>query len=126
MNKNQTLRRIARKIRKKAEIFADKEGFSEDLMGLCDPSSIALRKALWVAGIHSRLIEGWFVDSDGEDRGAHYWLEWQGMIVDITATQFGIDKKVHICNKTDPHYRIYDVCKPPYMLTNISELILTT
>ena len=123
-SKEQLLKRVASQVRKKTERFADKEFFPSDLMGLCIDASIALRKILWRNGIRTQLTEGYFIDDKGLDRGTHYWLEWRGFIIDITATQFGLDKKVYIC-KTDPRYkRLEEQDRPSHRVTKISKMIM--
>lgn len=71
-----------------------------DLMGACAISSYVLWKVLKKSGIESNFIQGDFEF----EWNAHCWVEIENIIVDITATQFGYDRKVVFSDKSDVNY----------------------
>jgi len=111
MNKTQTIRLVAKRVRKACEVFINSHeckryDFYEqkDLACMCAVASDTLQKELKKHRIYAKFIEGkWFGDED-EWGYAHCWLEWKGYIIDITATQFGVGRKV-IVTKSSLHYK---------------------
>lgn len=76
------IRRIAKIVRGKAE----KKWFCRDLGGMCGIASVMLHKALMEEGIAADIVcNSW-----------HAFLEYNGYIIDITATQFDVPKAVFI------------------------------
>ena len=59
------------------------------LGGLCGVASDLLVRELRAHGISSTLVFGEFLFSDRRYGGSHCWVECDGYIIDITATQFG-------------------------------------
>ena len=84
MNKKekQIIRKVCREIR---PTFISM--FGERLIGGCWDLSFKIQKELFKYNIDVTLIEGAYKNS------LHYWLEYKGNIVDVTATQFNIGKK---------------------------------
>lgn len=96
---------IAEKVREKAEVYVKKMPKTDDiddsnLAGLCAIASFALKKELEKNGYEAQLIRGGFQDA----WGGHCWVECEGEIIDITATQFQIAEKVLIVPADDPRY----------------------
>jgi len=108
MNKKQIIRLVAKRVRKACEVFVDSdecEGYDfhkqRDLDCMCAVASDTLQKELRKSGIYAKFIEGkWFDDKDDEWGSAHCWLEWKGYVIDITATQFDIIRKVILTKNT--------------------------
>jgi len=61
--------------------------FGNDLFGGCWHLSDHIQKELYNNNIYSKLIQGQY------NRRLHYWLEYRGNIIDVTATQFNTIKK---------------------------------
>jgi len=113
------IRDIALKVRRACEMFSvsqESESFDyhgdDELGGMCATASFALRKYLKKKGIEVEVISGdyklrdqWF------DRECHCWVEYRGYIIDITATQFGINEAVHITSNREKYYRLRKVPK---------------
>lgn len=100
-NEIEKIKDIAKKIRKAFEEIERKEDYSEaslwgfDLGGYCGRAAIQLYLACKKSGIKIKIIEGI----------GHAYNEYNGHIIDITATQFGKYPKVHIRKyKCKPHY----------------------
>jgi len=91
---------VATKVRTLCERWNTKhKKFGSDLACMCAIASSALTKAFHKAGYKkATLIEGEF------DWGGHCWVELDGEIWDITATQFGIDNEVHRTSIDDEDY----------------------
>ena len=80
------VRRIARAARKWAEEYAESVGAFSDLMCLCAISSAELHKRLRKEKQPSILVEN----------NTHCFVMCDDYVVDITATQFGIQEEVYI------------------------------
>jgi len=93
---------IATDIRKKAYNFAMSDASKEydfhhedNLSCMCAVASYALYKDLLKKGYNSDTVK--FVEGDFEDEYCgHCWIEIEGFIVDVTATQFGIENEIYI------------------------------
>lgn len=76
------IRKLANEVRKWAEHIQkttdDEYGYDEDLCGLCAIASARLHFRLKQHNIESTIIHGW----------AHVFLVIEGVVVDVTATQF--------------------------------------
>jgi hypothetical protein len=93
---------IAAIIRIKIEELLDTEMFNgiyEDLCGACAICSVALCKSLKKFGYKPDLVNGMY-----EGYACHCWVELDGKIYDITATQFGLKDKVFITDVDDFNY----------------------
>lgn len=55
--------------------------------GRCYESSVVLGKRLEGEGIGTRLVEGFVLLTDGH-HACHYWLEREGLLIDVTGDQF--------------------------------------
>jgi len=109
--KLQTIRIIAREVRNHCERFTKRVAGDyisieeSDLGGLCAIASYTLRRELYKKSIDTKLIEGkWFKGPTDKWGWGHCWLEWNGYIIDITATQFGVARKVCINRDRGKHY----------------------
>lgn len=81
---------IAKAARKVVEAQAPKWDFPPDLMGLCAISSCALAMLFRLFGHEATFIHGYYQRKGRSYEGCHCWVEdSEGMIWDITATQFG-------------------------------------
>jgi len=108
------LREIAEETRKVCEKFAmsDDSGdydycYRSDLACMCAVASFALRENLKKHGIESKVVKGYFVRefSNRISKEHHCWVEAEGLILDITATQFGHYHKVLLTDKNNDHYQ---------------------
>lgn len=99
---------IAKAARKEMEHFAKYKTEVSDshrLMGLCAISSYFLKILSKKMGYDIALIEGAAFDGWVSDDGInHCWNLYDGKIIDITATQFGVHRKVHIVNADNKKY----------------------
>jgi len=106
---------IAKRVRRKCELFsrspeASKHDFykTPDLVCMCAVASFALSKALNKSGIRNKVIKGYY-----GSEGHHCWVELKnGMIIDITATQFGIRQRVLIVSNDSLLFHKYKDGKP--------------
>lgn len=73
--------------------------YGTNLTGLCGISSFILKKAFEKYGYKANLVYGNFYQ-----QGGHAWIECDGFIWDITATQFGEKEKVLITHLYDERY----------------------
>lgn len=70
-----------------------------DLTGGCAIASYVLWRVLQEKGVEAQLVRGSY------SKGAHCWVQLQGVCVDATATQFGVPDLVWVTAQgTDPHY----------------------
>lgn len=87
MKKLKTIRTIAKQVRKAFEkIEEDENGYGGNLGGYCFRASYQMYLLCKKEGINVDIIEGC----------GHYYNEFNGYIIDITATQFGKYPKIHI------------------------------
>jgi hypothetical protein len=88
MTNLEKVKKIAKKVRAAFEEIEEKEYGSKytDLGGYCGRASVQLYLACRRAGITIGLHEGY----------GHMFNTYNGRIIDITATQFGINKKVYV------------------------------
>lgn len=100
---------IARKIRKKCEIFANSYRARDydyyqnsNLACMCAVASYVLVKALRGNGIRCWMVWGRFGKWDDQ----HCWVETKDNIIDITATQFGGFDPVYIVAKPNGDYKM--------------------
>lgn len=105
---------IAKDVRRKCEQYA-KSGRSYpkhyndqlDLRCMCATASACLYEAFQKASISSTFCNGHFnLGADNEDITVinHCWIEKEGYIIDITATQFGIDNSVYVITDNASKY----------------------
>lgn len=107
-----TLFKLAEAARSEMESFANEHediGDPVDLGCYCAIASYFLKILARKFGYNLTLVEGIaFEDVDPEDipddSVNHCWTAIDGKVVDITATQFGSDRKVHIANVGDGNY----------------------
>lgn len=87
------LTQIAEGVRKEAENYAEEEGYDSDLCGLCAIASVWLFQDLKKNGFKPIIC----VSREKDTWGCwHVYLEVDGYVVDITATQFNISDGVEI------------------------------
>lgn len=99
-----TIKEISKKVRLK---FVN-DWSNQDLGGLCFEVSEYLQKELYNYGIYTDIIEGEFINN--ANNYFHYWLEYKGNIIDLTATQFS--KSINpYSNKEYPEIMITPVNK---------------
>lgn len=77
--------KLAANVRKKAERYALINNYNSNLANLCMIASYAVGKEMMKLGLRPRFIEG---EDPEKDCCFHCWIEWRGLIIDITATQF--------------------------------------
>ena len=71
------------------------------LKDLCGPASLALAVALESDGMNPRMVQGWYRNK----KQPHIWTECDGMIIDLTLTQFHPRaRKVFIASDTDARF----------------------
>lgn len=99
------IKRIAEIVRKEIqrECVEDPSsiGDGDDLFGACGYAAYGLSKVL----PGSELVLGEYEIKGGVS--THAWIEIDNQIIDITATQFGVNTKVHIVTKTESAARKY-------------------
>ena len=116
----ENIKKIAKNVRKQCELYA----FSvyayqfdfykqKDLQGMCLTASFALNKALTLNNIKSQVIQGFF---NGQ---SHVWIEIDNKIIDITATQFNINRKIYILDKNDLDAIMY---QRTHIIKNIKDI----
>lgn len=96
--------KIAELVRKQSEKYALKEGFEKDLAGMCGIASFTLCTELRKAGIQSEVMMGWYQTSLGWNR-SHCWVKTGVHVIDVTATQFNVGRKVHITRDKTKRYK---------------------
>lgn len=85
--------------------------YDDDLGGACNSASKALVLLMRKNGYRPQFILGEFfsrLEKPGEVvffGDSHCWVEWHNLIIDVTATQFGIKKAVFVTDAHDPRYR---------------------
>jgi len=113
MAKIEKIRQIALKIRLRCEDYVGSRGyFASNLGSMCGIASYALKEALDCAHIDVILIYGFY-----EETG-HCWLEYRDVIIDITATQFGVRRKVFITHCLNKRYKFNKV------MTDMEEFVI--
>lgn len=110
---------LARIARKKVEALAQVERGPYHLMGYCGVASRYLELIANQEKLSPAFVSGEFmaynriIDVYGLVSG-HSWLELDGYIIDITATQFknviskvdrDFNQKVYVCRTSNPHYK---------------------
>jgi len=109
---------LARIARQRIEILARIENGPPHLQGYCGVAAQYIRLLAQRQGIHPDFVVGHFrsynrILDEYHWRSGHAWVEFDGHIIDITATQFRnvvskIDRdlsvKVYVCRSTNPHY----------------------
>lgn len=91
----------------KAEIHTEKTTAGEmNLCGACGIASVVLWRALKAAGFkQATLVRGWYHGSN------HCWVVVEGLVVDITATQFGVIAPVVFVDDARSHFEGYELTK---------------
>jgi len=117
---NPTVIKTAKAVRKEVQRWAykleDDYAITPDtLRGACGIASFLLHEALEAQGISSIFVMGRFwsrgysntpwADSADPLYTNHCWLVVDGMIVDITATQFDEEEPVYLTEADDDRYR---------------------
>jgi hypothetical protein len=74
----------------------------QELGGRCHLASRVLYKEARKSGLKVKMCTGWF--ENDFSAGGHCWIEFEGKIIDITATQFGIKDKIFITDVNDSRY----------------------
>lgn len=104
---------IAKKARRLTERFQKKnpEIGSEDLECYCAIGSKILYELAKKEGYRVSFVEGNFSNNKytawDRDIPNHCWVEYKKVILDITATQFGIQEKVYIVEReNDKRYKV--------------------
>ena len=93
-----TIIQVAEKVRDSiAKELGD--SFPSGLGGDCAVSSYTLHKKLNRLGFKSKFVQGHYRMME------HCWVEIDNLIIDITATQFGIKEKVYITRTNDKNYQ---------------------
>lgn len=79
---------------------------STTLLGACGIASYCLQRVLKRVKIRSDLVMGRFVKGEW-DRGQHCWVElpYSNMLLDVTATQFDVPRRVHVSTPGDARYQ---------------------
>lgn len=117
LNKLITLARFARK---KLEVLSEVEGGPKNLCGYCTIGSLYLKNIAIKHNIQSTIVKGNFLRYNRilgtyELQSGHSWIELDGYIIDITATQFSnvvsriernFNQPVYVCRATSPHYKL--------------------
>lgn len=91
----ETIRAIATEVRARVSNAAMRFGgftwgyWDSTLGGLCAVASDVLIRAFAARGIEATLVHGKFHCNGWKDGGWHCWVECNGYVVDITASQFG-------------------------------------
>lgn len=87
------------------EVFWPHAIDADTLLGACGVASYVLSRVLKRVGIKCDFVMGRFGDITG-DRGSHCWVEIpkEGLILDVTATQFDIPSAVHVTSDEDGKY----------------------
>ncbi len=105
-----TVLEAARLVRRKIEeasrcIFNTEWIDPANLMGACGIASYVLRNVLKSTDIKCDFVMGHFFASKN-DMNDHCWVEVpsEGIIVDVTATQFNIPSEVHVTSIDDERY----------------------
>jgi hypothetical protein len=103
---------IAKKVRKQCEKFANsKEAKGKDfykyknLACMCAVASHALLIALKDKGIEAVMVRGKYQKHSECYPEHHCWVEYKDNVIDITATQFEVSKRVYIVKNDIPNYR---------------------
>lgn len=120
MDSDQLVKRVAFKVRREVKRLAgaDVDGSlfnyidHKDLGGGCSISSYIMVKVLERLGVSAKMVSGIF-GSGPQYGGWHAWVEYEGAIYDVTATQFGVRRAVHITEPDDPDYGACECCNPP-------------
>lgn len=103
MTNQEKLFRLAYIARKNVEYNLPQ--FDPDLGGACGIASHHLMQLAKANGIQVHLCYGTF------NNNFHFWVEYGNKIIDITATQFGINKKVYCCNKCEEYNTVQKTTK---------------
>lgn len=82
------------------------ESITEDFMGACAIASTTLTRILKRCGLPATFVLGRFYTPAGQ-HSSHAWVEVDGVIVDVTATQFGKLPAVLFTKACDPRYDPY-------------------
>lgn len=84
--------KLAHKVRKEVQEHASHHYPSENLWGACGTASFKLMKEARYNGIKVRLVHGFYYSTEKQskkrDGQSHCWIEYDGHIIDVTATQF--------------------------------------
>lgn len=105
---------IARTVRQDIEYQVPE--FEQDLCGWCAIASAELHLKLSMAAIHSRLV------MMTGDTGCHVFLNVDGWVVDITATQFREFRKTPVVILHERESEQYDFYEPCYEFDSAAAL----
>jgi hypothetical protein len=121
---NKQILKIAKKVRKIAHTFAmSPDSYRldfhdrSDLRAMCAVASFALYNRLKNEGYDCVFVSGKF-----KDWNDHCWVEIDGCIVDITATQFGIEEDIFITPDYDDRYKPFNKRSKRKNIDNVSSL----
>lgn len=89
---------LAHQIRNSLEYYAEDNGYSDTLAGLCALGACSLHMAFLREGYSSKVIWGFSLR-----HGTHYFVESDGYIWDVTATQFDFARntKIYTCRVSE-------------------------
>jgi len=94
---NPKVKAIAHRVRDQLEKFAVSDASKDywfhgctDMECMCELASYALIKVLQDAGFKPTLISGDYLDTVGDT--GHFWVRWNGWVIDLTLTQFDENK----------------------------------
>lgn len=73
--------------------------YDRDLAGACAVASFFVHKKAIALGLNSILNHGYYKED------FHCWVSIDNIIIDITATQFGIKRKIFITKSTNKNYK---------------------
>lgn len=88
---------IAKEVRSAVEVWVQHNPYinPESLEGACGLASYTLCRALKAFGYRAQLVY------DGDEDGAHCWVELGDEVIDVTATQFGDFPEVYVVHKSE-------------------------
>lgn len=103
--------KLAHKVRNEVETHANHHYKPDTLAGACGTSSFKLMMEARRNGIKTRMVSGFYYASAQQrkkrDGHPHCWIEYDGNIIDITATQFRFvsnSNKVSVIPKSSARY----------------------
>jgi len=100
------IKTISRKVRAAVEEWAHECSAKIDIdldnmRGACAVGSAMLHEIFWKHGIESTLHRGTYTVPNGKRWSPHCWVEVDDVLIDITATQFDLKKKIIFIKKDD-------------------------
>jgi len=83
-----------------------KKGHIHGMAGYCGIGSLLLHKAASSVNIKTDFILGTFKTSkESKKLSGHCWVEFENNIIDVTASQFGMESRVYVSTLEDDRYR---------------------